>query len=478
MAANLLSLFLETAALHGDRVALIDGAGAKLSFDDLRGRIAQTAQQWRRQGLRSGDPVLLAMPFSADLYVALAALWSIGAVAVLPEPAMGLAGLRHALRAVKVKGLVATGLYPALRLLLPCLRSAPLFVPQQAGAAVQIETDVKAEAVALISFTSGATGAPKAIARTHGFLTAQYAAVEPLLASSKAEIDLIAFPVFVLVNLAVGRPSLLPNWSMARLHQLRPLQLSNWITQWGVTRALLPPALCQTLAQGPRLRPPFHQIFTGGGPVFPNLAEQLSAYSLTAVYGSTEAEPIACLDYGALTQSQSQAMRQGKGLLAGKPLASIQVQIRDQEIWVAGGYVNPGYLNPTQNLGIKVEEQGRIWHRTGDAGYLDSDGNLWLLGRWHPAYANTSYANTSSAFPFQAELIAQYWPGVRRAALVHGRAGDILVLEGERRYKTDWQQKAAEHFPQLSLRIVNHIPLDRRRRSKVNYARLERRIRN
>jgi acyl-coenzyme A synthetase/AMP-(fatty) acid ligase len=65
--------------------------------------------------------------------------------------------------------------------------------------------------LALISFTSGTSGAPKAIPRSHGFLAAQHRAIAPMLDSSAAEVDLVAFPVFVLINIASGRTSVLPN---------------------------------------------------------------------------------------------------------------------------------------------------------------------------------------------------------------------------------------------------------------------------
>ena len=256
---------------------------------------------------------------------------------------------------------------------------------------------------------------------------------------------------------------------MARLHRVGARQLRDWIGRWGVTRALLPPALCQTLAEGPQVPQPFSRVFTGGGPIFPDLVKKLSDYSLTAVYGSTEAEPIAHLDYQTLTQNQMEALQQGRGLLAGKPVDSVQVQIRDQEIWVAGDHVNQGYLNPAHDQTTKAYEQGRIWHRTGDAGDLDADGNLWLLGRWQPLEAKSS-----PYFPFQVELVAQTWPGVRRAALVHSPVQDVLVLEGEKGYAPQWAQKTDQHFPGLYLRPIRKIPVDRRHRSKIDYAQLQR----
>jgi acyl-CoA synthetase (AMP-forming)/AMP-acid ligase II len=93
-----------------------------------------------------------------------------------------------------------------LRLLLPQLWWQPLYTtssPEVPGEVM--ERRPLSSDLALISFTSGTTGAPKAIPRSHAFLMAQHRAVAPLLDSTVEERDLVAFPVFVLVNLA-GRP--------------------------------------------------------------------------------------------------------------------------------------------------------------------------------------------------------------------------------------------------------------------------------
>ena len=74
--------------------------------------------------------------------------------------------------------------------------------------------------IALISFTSGTTGTPKAIPRSHGFLMAQHRAISPLLHSETPERDLVTFPVFTLINIANGQTSVLPNWKMSKLAKL------------------------------------------------------------------------------------------------------------------------------------------------------------------------------------------------------------------------------------------------------------------
>src|SRR5262249_55140868 len=52
------------------------------------------------------------------------------------------------------------------------------------------------------------------------------------------------------------------------------------------------------------------------------------------------------------------------------------------EIAVTGAHVLTGYLNdPEADRENKIHDGGHVWHRTGDAAWLDSEGGLWLMGR-------------------------------------------------------------------------------------------------
>lgn len=447
----------------------MQGDGRPISFVSLAGQAQTMAQAWAAQGMRKGDRILIALPIGADLYAALAAIWMIGAVAVLPEPAMGLAGLRAALRTTAVNGLCASGGYRALRLLLPPLWTKPLYTPLARGSAPLSHTPEPSD-LALISFTSGTTGAPKAIPRSHAFLMAQQAAVAPLLHSDKLEIDLVAFPVFVLINLAAGRTSVLPNWQMRKLHRLPPEALANWIADQRVSRLLLPPALCQTLAAAP-IPAGVHTLFTGGGPVFPDLIATLQGNApklrIVSVYGSTEAEPIAELDAQDITPDDLAAMAAGKGLLAGFPVAATQARVLQDEILVSGLHVNQGYLDPARDAETKLRDGHVIWHRTGDAGYFDDQGRLWLLGRLGGAVQTA----TGLCYPFSVETAARLWPGVRGAALVTVGGKAVLAIEGKPAHLAQWTARAVV-FGLHDLRPVASLPKDRRHRSKVDTAAL------
>lgn len=484
--AQLLRDFADAVARHPARVAIVDGRGRETTFAALGARVETLARGWRARGVRAGDRVLLAMPLDADLYSSLAALWSLGATVVLPEPAMGIGGLRHAARVAGATAFCSGGLFGALKYALPELWPLRHLRPKAAaGAPLDLPPPDESD-IALISFTSGTTGAPKAIPRSHGFLAAQHAAVAPMLHSARAERDLVTFPVFVLINIASGQTSVLPGWKMSKLADLAPATLTEWIVRHGATRALLPPALCAKLAED-TIPASLTRIFTGGGPVFPDILDQLSRagphLAVTCVYGSTEAEPIAHLDAAGITREDRADMTAGRGLLVGHPVPQARVRIVDHEIQVAGGHVNAGYLDPAHDAENKVREGGVIWHRTGDAGFFDAAGRLWLLGRTGSEVALAR----GTLFPFSVEVAARGWEGVVACALVadepQAAAGiaeraapgnaACLVIEGDGAHLPLWQDRAAA-LGIARVRRIDRIPMDRRHASKVDRAALAR----
>ncbi|MEQ1670496.1 MAG: AMP-binding protein, partial [Hyphomicrobium sp.] len=297
---NLINAFVTEALLRPDQSAVVDGKGRSISFGDLTARSNYLAAAWRDIGIRPGDRLLFAMKISIDLYIGLAAAWRIGAVVVFPEPALGLKGLRHAARVTKPKAFVSSGFYRLLGWAVPELRALPLRLTPRARSIADVPVeDLGLQHPALISFTSGSTGLPKAIVRSHGFLAAQNARVAELLRPSReGEIDLVAFPVFVVANLALGVTSVLPNWNVRKHDSASARSVAAHITRYGVTRVLVPPSICERLAALQPM-PPLSAVFTGGGPVFPGLmkrlANKLPAADIVAVYGSTEAEPISHL---------------------------------------------------------------------------------------------------------------------------------------------------------------------------------------
>jgi len=476
---TLVSSFFARAAEHPERIALIEPGGARVTYGALARRICDHAEYFRRAGVRAGDRILVTLKVDISLYASLYALWSLGAVVVFPEPAMGFTGLRHA-ASIRIDAWLAPPLWRAVGLLFPELRRIPRGVsPPAAGGPCETyaEADrlaaitaaasaVPDEAPGLIFFTSGSTGKPKAIVYTHTFIKDQGHGLEPLFRPNSGEVDLVAFPLFVCECLDLGSTNVLPNWDLRKPREADLDAILRYARAEGVTRLLLQPALCERLVDKP-IPPSVRAILTGGGPVYPDLLRRLAdkVPVVHSIYGSTEAEPIAHITAAEITSADWDAMDGGGGILTGRPVAQLRLRIVDDEIQVTGPNVNKGYLDPAQDVTTKqTDSAGVIWHRTGDAGWIDAQGRLWLLGRLE--------GRVGRLFPFGVEAVARCWPQVRSAALCAGPQGrPVLALTGEAASLEDWRRRARD-LGIDDVVLLDDMPLDRRHASKVEYVRL------
>jgi acyl-CoA synthetase (AMP-forming)/AMP-acid ligase II len=358
------------------------------------------------------------------------------------------------------------------------------------------------ETPALLTFTSGSTGQPKATVRTHALLAAQHAALEESIRLRPGQIDLTTLPIFALANLASGVTSLIPEGDLRRPGAIDPAPVIKQVRRHQPSRCGASPAFFERLFSTRQAFPDFTELYTGGAPVFPVLLDQMRVAApnarVVAVYGSTEAEPIAHIARDEMAEEEIAAMTGGKGLLAGRPEPCVAVRIlRDRwgepvgpfaapefeaaccapgesgEIVVSGAHVLPGYLNGIGDAETKFRLDSMVWHRTGDSGYVDDAGRLWLLGR-----ASAKITDGRGAlYPFAVECAARQQPGIRRAALVLHAGKRILLLEPDSAAPSLDTLRAALAWADLDdLQVWREIPMDRRHNAKVDYPELKRRL--
>ncbi|MBK8046549.1 MAG: AMP-binding protein [Anaerolineales bacterium] len=515
---NLYSLLRAQADARPQAAAIIDCTGRSvvtLDFAAFDAAVARAAALLARHGLKAGDPVLLFHPMSADLYVALGAIFRLGLVGVFIDPSMGREHLERCCTLMPPKALLATPKAHLLRLVMPALRRIPLKFATGIGAPGAIawrhyhdeaplwsNTPVTSNTPALVTFTSGSTGAPKAAVRTHGFLRSQHEVVEATLQTTPGDVILTTLPIFVLSHLAAGATTLIPSVDIRHPGKVDPASVTAQIRQFGVNCIEASPAFLERvadhcLAAGERVEGVF-KIFTGGGPVLPQLLDALRVVApnaqIDAVYGSTEAEPIAHLSVHELSAADRRAMQQGAGLLAGQPVDAVDVRIlrdrwgtaitpRDRaefdaaclaageigEIVVHGDHVLPGYLHGAGDAETKFKVDGQVWHRTGDAGAFDSEGRLWLMGRCQAKVVD----ERGALYPFAVEVAAQQHPAVRRAALVQHAGKRMLVVEFKQGRPVEAIQALLAWARIDTVQAIERIPVDRRHNAKVDYRALQ-----
>ena len=518
---NVFELFCKVLPNVQSQSALVSGIGQErsaISYAKLERRVDNVAVQFAQHGLKPGDRVLLAVPVSVDSYVVMLALLKAGMIVMLIDPAHDTKKVASILRSWPPAAIVATRPILLLRFFAPELRAirCRFVVGGRSAGAIELDTDRHAATAfrtvrrssadsALLSFTSGSTGLPKPVIRTHGFLRQQIAILHQVADTDSADVDLVAMPMFVLFNLVNGVTSVIPACDMKNPGTASPRAIFAQLRDEKANRMVASPALVQRLADYCRSRalvlPHLQRVSTGGGPVSPNLASALKLIapnaSLRMVYGSTEAEPIACIDDFVISVTAKRKMRAGSGLLVGKPVPGCSVRVvRSQtgvvlgpfsaeefadhvlragdigEIVVSGKHVQTSYADTTSNAGCKISVEGRIWHRTGDAGYFDSSGNLWLVGRCSAAISDSR----GVIYPFQIEYALSGLSGVRRVALLAREGRRLLVVEPAGKCSpVDCVSAAAcvAGYQIDQIVAVRRIPMDKRHNAKIDYPALE-----
>lgn len=495
----------ERAARHPERLAIADPR-RRLTFGELDRRVHALAGGLARRGIGPGDAVLLFVPMSADLYVALLACLHRGATAVFVDAWADRRRLDAAVRIAAPKAFIGTPKAHLLRLLSPAVRRIPVHLVagrgllslrryEAEGAAEA--TAVEGSAPALVTFTTGSTGAPKAAARSHAFLWAQHRALAGHLRPAEGDVDMPTLPVFVLNNLACGVPSVIPDFDPRLPSEVDPERILRQMAAEGVTTSSGSPAFYDRLGRwcarrGRRI--PLRALWTGGAPVLPPLARLLASVAdgaVGVVYGSSEAEPIAGI--GAREMLAAMDGGAAEGICVGRPVPEVEVRLirpadgpvalgeggwaawevgdgEVGEVVVAGEHVLAGYLHdPEAERLNKIPDGARVWHRTGDAARMDREGRLWLMGRVKERVVREG----RTWWPGAAEVRALEVDGVRHAAYLgmpDGRA--VLCVETGRGRLTDAQREALRTalgpMPCDEIRALPRIPRDPRHASKTD----------
>lgn len=503
---NIVQLFLEAASRTPAATAFIRD-GRSITYGALLEELRLTAAAYRAKGIGKGDKVLVFVPMSIDLYRVVLALFYIGACPVFLDEWVSMERLKHCCEVVPCKALIAKRKLRFLAFFIAQLRKIPLKtgpgVPVPGQGKVPVLASVGADDTALVTFTTGTTGIPKAADRTHTFLYAQYTALKPMLENG-TRVSLVLLPVVVLINLALGKTTVLPPASFAAGKKDTFPFLAADISRNRVEELIASPALlqhlCAYLKRSPV--PSLQQVLTGGGAVFPDMAalfrDTLPAAGCLVVYGSTEAEPIAHTGVAGLAGiTADQVLDQG--LPVGKPGAGISlalIPICDQpvsdmdmasfrqmwlgpgvagEIVVSGDHVLKSYINnPAAVARHKILVSGEVWHRTGDAGILDSGGNLFLLG---PCREIVRYGE-HTWYPMILSYWLQQYCGVTRAALLLLEQKPVLVLQAAAPVPASLLQTALARLSLTGARLVYmaEIPTDPRHRTKTDYELLVRKL--
>ena len=256
----------------------------------------------------------------------------------------------------------------------------------------------ESEGIAVQLFTSGTTAAPKAAILRHSNLASYIFGTVEFGGAGADEAALVSVPPYHIAGIAALLSSI---YAMRRILLLPAFDPGDWIALaagQGATNAFVVPTMLsriiETLGDGAdapdlsRLR----AIAYGGGRMPVELIvralELFPETSFTNAYGLTETSSTVALlgpeEHRAAQKSGDPVARARLGSV-GKPLPTIELEIRDEEgrVLPAG---EPGeiYVRGDQVSGEYRERSALTddgWFPTRDAGFLDAEGYLFLSGR-------------------------------------------------------------------------------------------------
>ncbi|MCR9173821.1 MAG: AMP-binding protein [bacterium] len=494
---NISQLFLDAAKTYPERLAIIDPKQS-ITYEELQRDVLETAAYFKSKGIQKGDRVLVFVPMSVDLYRIVLALFYCGATAVFLDAWVNKKRLELCCEIADCKGFIGIPKARIFAWFSKELRRIPIKLSmKKKNSGKEPITIVSDDDSALITFTTGSTGRPKAADRTHGFLKEQFDALIDEIDPKPEDVDMPVLPIVLFVNLGVGCTSVIADFKMSKPETMESEKLVHQIQQHKVNRITASPFVVEQLAKKTSNSTVFdgiEKVFTGGAPVFPNQAKTLlNAFSnaqVNIVYGSTESEPISSIEAKELVSKEAEL---SDGLPVGHVYHKTELRIISisegaiptatsedldaltkedgaiGEIIVAGPHVLKRYFNNDEAFKKnKIVCGDTIWHRTGDSGFLSNE-QLHLTGRCQQLIEHEE----AILSPFIIENRLQQIPGVIMGTLLKVNSKLILTIEGSISPETVREQQL--EFPYDEIKILD-IPRDPRHNSKIDYPALKNRL--
>ncbi len=402
------------------------------SFAELDRQAARIARQLSTLGIREESRVALLAANSLSYVAYVHALTRLGAILVPLNVRLTLQELCWQLRDVHASLLICDADYASLAYqiagVVPQLPLATLATISFRGETVVSElpenniplrTLIDLSAPQAIIYTSGTTGQPKGAIITYGMQWWNAVGSALNLGHSPGDRWLACLPLFHIGGLSILMRSVIYGISVMVHKKFDPVSINQAIFEENITIISVVAVMLQrmldaldTHSKGASYPSTLRCILLGGGPApYPLLeASVLRGLPVVQTYGLTEA----CSQ--AVTLSPADAMR--KIGSAGRPLSPIQLRIMCEkrvaspnepgEILLKGPTITPGYIDRPETTAQEFQDG---WFATGDIGYLDNDGYLYVLDR----RADLIISGGENIYPAEIESILQSHPAIQEA---------------------------------------------------------------
>ena len=425
----------------GDAVALIS-RGKETTYGELRRQVASLRGALVRGGIAPGDRVAIACANNRGFVVTYLATLGVGAVAVPVNPTSPVAELQHELQVVRAKGLVAgpsaanaardldRSRLPDLQLLVVAEELDELIEAGEDAPVVDRDPDD----LAVMIFTAGTAGSPKAAMLSHGNLLANIRQTQaiPGRALTPEDVSFGVLPMFHIfgLNVVLGL-SLAAGARVLLVERFDPVSAVDSIRDHGVTVLAGAPPMWNAWATLPGVAADAFATVriavSGASRLNPDVKDAMQArygLSIEEGYGLTEASPTVTSSIGAEAVSGS----------IGRPVPGVEIRLVDVdgedallgdpgEIWVRGPNVFKGYWEDQAATDAALTRDG--WLRTGDIAVVDDRGNLAIVDRAKDLVIVSGF----NVFPAEVEDVLLDHPGVEAVAVVgveHPHPGEAV----------------------------------------------------
>jgi long-chain acyl-CoA synthetase len=283
--------------------------------------------------------------------------------------------------------------------------------------------------VSMQLYTSGTTGLPKGVMLTNANLSTAISEAATTFHITDDTVSLVAMPLFHIGGSGWALCAMSRGGRSIIVRDVEPNLLLELIAVEGITEMFVVPAVLMLLLGTPSLPgadlSSLRVVFYGASPIAENvLVKCLAAFgcAFCQVYGMTETT-------GAITalpfeDHDPDGPRRGLLRSAGKPHSSVQIRVVDPEsgrdvrlgevgeVWTRSPYNMAGYWGKPEETAATIDPDG--WLRTGDAGYFDSDGYLYL----HDRIKDMVISGGENIYPAEIENVLLSLPTIVDAAVI------------------------------------------------------------
>ena len=477
MSDNIAYTLSRTSQELGSRLAVTEAqSGRSCTFSELDRYADRYGGHLEKEGVSSGDRVMLMVRPSIDFIALAFALFRIGAPVILIDPGMGYKNLLRCSAGVKPDYLIGVPTVIALSFLYAAkfrslkkrfccgnflgIRKFDIRMQRELPQPPLHTFTPDESSLAAIIFTTGSTGPPKGVRFEHSIFSAQLEKIRSFYGIGPGDVDQPGFPLFALFSTALGAHAVIPDMDPTKPAQVDPRRFVDSIQHYQVTYSFGSPAIWQVVSrycsQNSIRCKSLKKVLMAGAPVSGELVEKVFDIiaedgEIHTPYGATESLPIVSIEGRTIVDETWPETKKGKGTCVGRAVPGVSIKIIKPtdsllptidectilepgscgEIIVKGDVVTRAYDgNEAQTMASKIKDDDGFWHRIGDVGYLDTQDRLWFCGR----KAHRVFSRKGTMYTICCEALVNNHPDVFRSALVGIDSGQeyqtaVMIIE-------------------------------------------------